>query len=232
MMLSPCSAEAEIYKQVDKFGHITFTDKPSSIDDEAYVVKPSKAINILPSAAGGLVARFSFNGEFNNEISGDIEAIVKPSIYFSDGYHGQGLASNEQNENVGAQLTIKNPFDREYFTISYWNNPVVDHNKTYGGTNVAVWHGTDRDKRSFGLVTSSGNHRYYHKHEYPELIVSDAVNNNRQGTSLYYAEEQLRERRWQYVALVYAQGEITVYINGNSVIAGKATTVSPTGNLF
>jgi len=152
-----------------------------------------------------------------------------PSIYFVKGYIGQGVASTEHDSNIGAQLKVKNPFSHEYFTLSYWVNAVIDHNKTYGDTNVAVWHGTDPGKRSFGFVESSGNHHYYHKHEYPELIVSDEVNNNRYGTSLYYAESKMSERTWQHVAVTYEKGNMNVYLNGIAIITDKITSTSPVG---
>ena len=176
-----------------------------------------------------LVSHYPFNGNANDTSINNTKITLDPTIYYSNGLIDQGLASTENNNNSGSQIVINNPFRQEKFTISYWVNAVVDHNKNYGDSGIAVWHATDPNQRSFGMTSSSGNHPAYLKHEYPELVISNTENNTGVGSSLYYASTQLAESQWQHVLLTYENGNINVYINGSAAITNKKTAISPVG---
>jgi len=180
--------------------------------------------------SNGLVACYPFDGNANDGSGNGTQINLDATIYYADGVIGQGLASTENDNNVGGQISVSNPFEQEYFTISYWSNAVINHNKTYGDSGVHVWYNrTDSSKQSFGFTHSSGNHSYYHQHEYPQLIVSDNTNNTGEGTSLYYGDNQLNEREWQHILLTYKNGNIDVFVNGLPIIQNKLTSVSPVG---
>jgi len=175
----------------------------------------------------GLVAYYPFDGNANDASGNGTQINLDTAIYYVNGIIAQGVASTETDK--GGQISVSKPFEQEYFTISYWNNAVINHNKTYGDTNISVWHSTEPSQRSFVFSTSSGNHSAYHQHEYPELHVSDNINNAGQGTSLYYGENQLNERQWHHILLTYENGNIDVFVNGLPIIQNKLTSVSPIG---
>ncbi len=175
----------------------------------------------------GLVVYYPFNGNANDEQSGSNTFInLAPSIYYTDGIFGQGLASNGQNN--ADRINVLNPFAQDSFTISYWSKPLVDHNKNYGDSTISVWHPTNAMMRSFGFTMSSGNSKHYHQHEYPELVVSDHTNNTGLG-SVFYAEKQLSEQQWHHILLTYSNGSIDVFIDGIPAIKNKVTLFSPVG---
>jgi hypothetical protein len=175
----------------------------------------------------GLVAHFPF--EVNSEdVSGNETPIyLPPHIQFVNSSMGKALGSSGKNES--GQISISNPLISDTFTIAYWINPLIDHNKTYGDSGVTVWHDrTDLNKQSFGFTHSSGNHPIYLQHEYPELIVSDNNSNIERGKSVYYGRNQLM-REWQHITLTYDNGNINVYVNSKPIIQNKSTLISPKG---
>ncbi|WP_069471493.1 LamG domain-containing protein [Candidatus Marithrix sp. Canyon 246] len=191
----------------------------------AMVLFAALSSNVLAGLNDGLVAYYPFDGNARDESGNDTQIHLNTSIYYVNGKIAQGITSTK-NYNV-EQISVSKPFKQEFFTISYWNNAIINHNKTYGDTNISVWHSTKPNQRSFIFTTSSGNHSAYHQHEYPEINVSDNINNTGKGISLYYGENQLNERQWHHILLTYENGNIDVFVNGLPIIQNKFTYVSP-----
>jgi hypothetical protein len=152
----------------------------------AMVLSAALSGNVLADLNDGLVAYYPFNGNAKDESGNDTQIHLNTGIYYVNGKIAQGITSTEND--YGKTISVSKPFKQEFFTISYWNNAIINHNKTYGDTNISVWHATEPNQRSFTFTTSSGNHSAYHQHEYPELSVSDNINNTGKGTSLYYGD--------------------------------------------
>ena len=182
--------------------------------------------DIAPVSSNGLVAYYNFENNIKDTIS-NMKMSISNSIYYTDGKFNQGIGSTDASS--VDQIQILNPFSNESFTLSFWNNFLVEHNKIYGDTGIHVWHSTNRNQRSFMFTPSSGNHSLYHQHEYPELAVNDNKNNAGNGDSFYYGGSQLMDQKWQHVALTYDHGMINIYVNGNKIIQNKRTIISPIG---
>ena len=175
----------------------------------------------------GLVAYYKFEGNANDSSGNDTHITVSNAIYYTNGKFNKGVGSTD---NTGSnQIQILNPLNSKKFTISFWSNPLVNHNKMYGNSNIHVWHSTDTNQRSFSFNMSSGNHSVYLQHEYPELAVTNNESNAKNRFSLYYGENQLAEQEWQHIVFSYDNGMIDVYVNGNKIIQNKRTIVSAVG---
>ena len=169
---------------------------------EVRVVSASdiKTTSIVPN---GLIAHYKFDGNTKDSSENNTQMTISNAIYYTDGKFNKGVGSTDSSG--GDQIKILNPFINEKFTISFWSNPLVEHNKMYGNSNIHVW-SNNATQRSFIFSMSSGNLDLYHKHEYPELSIREESSNASNGDSFYYAQNQLKNQEWQHIVLSYDNG--------------------------
>jgi len=172
------------------------------------------------------IAHYKFDGNTKDSSENNTQMTISNAIYYTDGKFNKGIGSTDNSG--GDQIKILNPFINEKFTISFWSNPLVKHNKMYGDSNIHVW-SSNTIQRSFIFSMSSGNLDLYHKHEYPELSIREDNGNASNGDSFYYGQNQLKNQEWQHIVLSYDNGIINIYVDGRKIIQNKKTIISPIG---